>query len=205
MHDYEFIGLFHASMDLETTLLEHDSSVMFTLDEELRLYSCNLAWNHFAAANGGSHLERSAVKGRPLLDFVSGDLRDFYRLAYLAVQASTTAWRHEYECSSADTTRRFSMTVYAIGGGLLVINSLHVEEPHTGLAANPSEANYRTSSGLIVMCSNCRRTRRPGSEETWDWVPAFVSSPRSQVSHGLCPPCSAHYRAAWSEGLPWGV
>ena len=53
---------------------------------------------------------------------------------------------------------------------------------------------YRDRDGTIVMCSNCRKTRRVGvAPETWDWVAALVANQPAGVSHGLCKICLEYY------------
>jgi hypothetical protein len=182
-------------LELSGTPLENDPSVTFTLDDRLRLRSCNLAWDRFAAENGGGRLMRPAVMGRSILEFISGPLADYYREAYSRMIGRDVAWRHEYECSSEGAFRLFAMEVYPLPGrsGLLVVNCRRVQEPHTREAMAAAESVYGTPDGLFVMCSNCRRTRRNGVEEIWDWAPGFLSVPGRRVSHGLCPPCGEHY------------
>jgi hypothetical protein len=61
----------------------------------------------------------------------------------------------------------------------------------------PSEDEYRTRVGLIVICMYCKRTLRemPGENE-WVLVEAFIAQPPRHVSHGLCPDClEKHYPA----------
>ena len=84
------------------------------------------------------------------------------------------------------------MCVYPVAGELLIVNSLVVNEPHAGHAFPAFEAHYRNSDGLLMMCSNCRRVRI-GPVERWDWVPDFVDTPPSNVTHGLCRPCFEYY------------
>jgi hypothetical protein len=75
---------------------------------------------------------------------------------------------------------------------LLVVCSLRLEKPHDAQPGDPAQFRYRNQDRFIVMCSNCRRTRRPGSD-TWDWVPDFVAHLPPLVSHGLCKLCLEYY------------
>jgi len=176
---------------------EADPAVIFTLDPALRFTYCNAAWDRFAESNGGARVMRAIVIGRPLAEFVSGELAGFYSQAYGRVLQSGVPWRFEYECSSAEVLRKFAMHVYAVerGAGLMVVNSLLVERPHGDPARSALEELYRGPDGFIVMCSNCRRTR-VNIEDHWDWVPDFVKEPPEHVSHGLCGPCKEYYFAA---------
>jgi PAS domain-containing protein len=186
---------------LDTSALESDPSVIFALDATLRITYCNRAWDDFALQNSGREVRRDAVCGRPIREFLNGSVAAFYLAAYDRVLETQRAWRHEFECSSAEKLRRFAMHVYPLdeGSGILVMNSLRVDMVHDRECAAPLESEYRNLHGLIVMCSNCRRTRRNGGAEMWDWVPEFVSTTPPKVSHGLCLPCSEHYELSFQS------
>jgi hypothetical protein len=183
------------SFSLAATPLESDASVIYALDRELHLRYCNRAWDDFAVDNNGEHLTRALVVGRPLLEFISGPPAEHFREACRRVLELNKTWLQDYECSSAGTFRKFAMHVHPFGNGagLLVVNSPLVQHPHNEAAQPALEAAYRGPDGLIVMCSNCRRTRRCGEDELWVWAPGFVSAPPPGVSHGLCTPCAERY------------
>jgi hypothetical protein len=184
-----------SAFELSQSALESDPSVIYALDADFRIRYCNAAWDAFALANGGAQWVRGNVKGRNLFEFVSGGLADYYKRSFAEVLRTGKPWHTAYECSSAEAERRFTMHVHPTSGtkGLLVVNSLVVQHPHRRKTADAIRTVYREPSGQIVMCSNCRRTRRAGSGGVWDWVPAFVASHLPEVSHGLCPPCLECY------------
>ncbi len=190
--------------DLEGSPLETDLSVIFALNPALKIAYCNAAWDRFAAENGAPALTRAAVRGRSMLDFIDGPVADYYVAAFQRTLATDSPWRHDYECSSPDTYRAFTMHVYPLAdrAGLMAVNSLRVEIPYPGLPCPGLEEAYRSAGGYIVMCSNCRRTERAGSDGIWDWVPDFVANQPPRVSHGLCGPCAEHYQIFPDETLP---
>jgi hypothetical protein len=73
--------------------------------------------------------------------------------------------------------------------------------PFAGL---PVERTYRDASGLILMCMYCRRTRRVGASDQWDWVEAYALQMPARVTHGICKKClkAALTRAAVSGRQP---
>src|SRR5579872_1274626 len=156
--------------------LEHDHSVIFSLDANLRITYCNTAWDRFAAANGGAELIRPAPIGRSLLDYISGPLVPYYETAFRNALSAAQTWRNVYECSSPAVFRKFVMHVFPLKEthGLLVVNSLCVERPHEPSHEPRCDAAYRAPNGIVVMCSHCRRTRRSHGSEQWDWVPEYV-------------------------------
>jgi hypothetical protein len=178
-------------------ILESDdwkTDVMYLLDDELRLVDCNPAWERFAVENGGHGLSGPEVCGRMILDFVPDVLRTFYLHKYWLAKRSTTGAHFDYDCSSPECIRLFRMTLLPLDDLLLVNNHLRLQEK---CEARPpltlEEANdYTSPTGFIVMCANCRKTKRCESETQWDWIPEMLSHDSLKVSHGLCPRCKTH-------------
>jgi hypothetical protein len=173
---------------------EDDRSVIYLLDNNLRIAYCNRAWDEFADRNGGVMLQRTGQVGRRVLDSIAEPLKMFYKSTFERVLMERQPWEHLYECSSPGLYREFHMQVLPVlGPCLVVVNSLVVEKPHERIARFPLTALYRTNRGVVSMCMHCRRTRRSEEPEVWDWVPDFVASPPPGVSHGLCPTCFYYY------------
>jgi hypothetical protein len=82
--------------------------------------------------------------------------------------------------------------------GLLVEHSLLVDRPHQHPELAGLEAHYRSPSGLILQCSNCRRFRRADAA-VWDWVRVWISQMPRDVTHGLCAACVGFYWGARSR------
>lgn len=165
------------------------------LDEKLCLRGFNQAWTRFALDNEGSALLKICCLGSPLLKFISSDLRGKYEKYYLSILGSETEQSFDYHCSSSTMYREFRQTIYPMSGGccLIVTNHRRVERPQAEKAL-PFSEQYRSESGFIVQCSNCRKVRNPGSGEQWDWVPSLLAvSYNSQINHTLCPACQLHY------------
>jgi hypothetical protein len=174
---------------------EGDRSVVYVLDDDLRLAYCNKAWDEFAEHNGGAHLQRIEQVGHRVLDAISEPLKAFYRSVFERSLADSTPWEHSYECSSPECYREFHMQVLPLQAPprLVIVNSLVVEKAHERVKRAPLTAVYRTAGGIIGMCMHCRRTRRSEEPDIWDWVPEFLAKPPDNVSHGLCPTCFRYY------------
>jgi hypothetical protein len=175
--------------------LEDDQSVVYLLDNHLRIVCCNRAWDEFAEHNGGVHLRRTEQFGRHVLESTAEPLKAFYRSAFERALAEHQRWEHLYECSSPGLYREFHMQVLPLQAppSLIVVNSLVVEKAHERIIQAPLTTLYRTTGGVITMCMHCRRTRRSAGSNMWDWVPDFVASPPDDISHGLCPICFSYY------------
>jgi hypothetical protein len=186
---------------------EDDPSVVYVLDEDLRLAYCNEAWDEFAEHNGGPHLRRVKQIGHPVLDAISEPLKAFYRSAFERSLAERQPWEHWYECSSPECYRGFHMQVMPLQAParLVVRNSLVVEKAHQRIRRAPLTAVYRTAGGIIEMCMHCRKTRRSEGSDIWDWVPEFLATPPDNVSHGLCESCFHHYYPQEASGSSSGI
>jgi hypothetical protein len=177
-------------------LLHNDGGTIFGLWPDLTLAYVNLEWGRFARQNGGEpRISSEWTRGRCVLDAIAEPLRPFFTDNYRRCLQEGRPWEHAYECSSAARYRQFHMTTFPVGReqGLLVVNSLRLEAVHTRVACPPLDALYRDEHGLLVQCSHCRRVRRVGAHQIWDWVPAWVTDQPPSTSHSLCGPCVGFY------------
>jgi len=178
--------------------LEEHPGAVFGLWPDLRLAYLNPGWFSFAAANDGEPAVSTRWPiGTCIADVPAPPLTDFYRILYQRCLAANARREFIYECSSPQVNRQFQMTVRPLGqgSGLLVVNSLRVENPHDCQEHDSIESDYRSDDGIIRMCMNCRKVNRLSDPAAWDWVPAWVRNLPSQVSHGLCPVCGCLYHA----------
>ena len=173
--------------------LDRDESTNVAIDPAGTILWVNRAWERFATANGGADVLRRFGLGGSYLGAISPSLQGFYASAFSNALASGEPLELDYECSSAETFRRFHMRGLPIGQeGLLLEHSLVVEHPHDRAVLEPIDALYASPDGVVVQCSNCRRVRRT-TGLAWDWVPAWVRSFPPRTSHGLCDSCRAFY------------
>ena len=173
---------------------EEDSSVICAVGRDLRIVYCNRAWDKFAKENGGHGLERNAIRGREILDFIQPPLRDYYGEVFGRVAASGQGWEHAYECSSATHFRIFHMWIHPLAGcgGLLMVHAPRIRRPHGAeRPASPALDDLYVSEGILTMCCHCRRTKRPAGK--WDWVPEYLNAAPALVSHGICPDCVMYF------------
>jgi len=175
------------------------TSVSYVLDEQLRFVYCNPAWDAFALANGAPELALNALAGQALLKAIPTVLHPFYANGFRLVQSGNELWEHVYECSSAHEFRRYKMRVDPIlGGWFLVRHTLVIKRAHEKIV-RPGSHNYVADTGCITVCCNCRRSRRTGRAQKWDFVPEYVANPPRVVEQILCPDCLDTYYVA-SQG-----
>lgn len=187
-----FFGLVPAE---ELRELETSRDSACGLWPDLSIAWVNRAWQRFGETNGAGRRGVWGV-GRSFLDGVGTPLREYYRAHLLDVLESGHAWQSEYECSSPNLFRLFRMSVERVGDAraLLVRHQRVVQRPHDRSCARPQPADARTyvdEHGLIAQCVHCRRVRRAGRAEHWDWVPLWVEAVPDHASGSLCPQCLA--------------
>jgi hypothetical protein len=179
--------------------LETDAATLIVLDRDHKIMWTNPAWSEFALSNRGGERIAHGLIGTSYFDGVSGPFVGLFRDAFHDVLSSKTPFLHDYECSSERVARRFRLRALPLGeDGLLLEHSLTASGPHEHdderLGSHELlEEIYRDAVGVVSMCGNCRRTRRPSNESAWDWVPRFIASPVMPTSHGICPTCAAFY------------
>jgi hypothetical protein len=183
--------------------IEESSETIFGLWSDFTLGYFNSGWKEFAKENGAPPvLTTPEYLGRSVIEVCGQELAPFYKNLFESGLAMSEEElhpvQHRYECSSADLFRKFLMTVYPLGegDGLLVTNSLVIEVEHEKRGADPHppmSAEYRDEQDLIRQCSHCRKVKHVSSRSRWDWIPAWVEEPPSEVSHTLCPVCLEHF------------
>lgn len=189
-------------LDLET--LEKSRACVFAVDKNLCLSYFNPAWYVFASENRGQPvISGNFPLGTPVLDAISGDLKEFYRKNLQQVFDKGEVWHHEYECSSPDSFRVFAQSVYPLKNseGLVFVNQLRIERPISDEGrriGKPDVQTYLQDSGYINQCSNCRCVQRVDENEVWDWVTDWVESSPHETSHTICPVCFDYY---WKYGM----
>jgi len=196
----EFEELIGASR-LES-LNSHPSTV-YGLDSELNIAYLNPAWFKFSEENGNNiFVDNEWSLGRNIFDAIPDVLEPFYRDLFQSAlnekEPPEISQQFEYECSSPELYRRFSMHLYPVGvDGVVVVHSLCIEELYKLPSANGvitlDEDDYIDKEGMIHQCANCRRLQNLNDKERWDWVPKYIKEPHSKTSHGVCVPCMHHY------------
>lgn len=170
--------------------LRASDNVSYVLSKALTILRTNAAWDAFARQNGGDSLVSKETRHQCVLDVVPAPLRDFYVAGFARAAANDEQWIHDYECSSAETFRKFRMIVYPFNGTFVVTHALIVEHAHDREPREPG-VTYE-QEGVVTICAHCRRVRNRVVTDRWDWVPSYVLSPPRNLSHGLCVPCARY-------------
>jgi len=187
-------------------VIDGQDGTIFGLDDNYRLVYMNSGWFQFAADNCGEPaLSRDWGLGRSIWEAVPDILAPFYRQAYAHCLVSGEPWHHDYECSTPTLFRRLHQTAYPLreGAGLLVVNSLVLEQPWDAIKGVPwpaASGDYADSNGLVHQCCHCRRVEHLRVPGRWDCIPGLIARPGTRTSHGLCPVCLAYHYPGDCDG-----
>src|SRR6185369_2856820 len=163
--------------ELSRDTLDRSNDLIFIVDSQLAITYCNPAWDEFALANGGEEVVGPRVIGTDLMSVIPEALRDFYSEVFQRCRQRHLTFDIDYECSSAELYRLLHMNILPLKRSkeLAFINSTRVERVHGAeRPASPPTDIYFSAHGMISVCCHCRRTRRQGASDVWDWVPVFL-------------------------------
>jgi hypothetical protein len=182
--------------DFERKAIGNSDDVIYGMWPDLTLAYLNCGWTRFAESNCGQpEIQTAWTLGRCILEAIAAPLHSFFVTNYAKCLEERRPWEHTYECSSATEYRTFHMLAFPLGKseGLLVVNSLRLASEHTRTSLAAMEADYRDEHGILSQCCHCRRVRRRGAEERWDWAPQWVDRQPSRTSHSICQACFGFY------------
>jgi hypothetical protein len=182
-----------AAHDIDT--LDTLSNVLYGITDLYTIFYFNSAFERFAISNSGEDVPVQSGIGTNVLDAISGSLKDYYRQAFESVLRSGNPFTHSYQCSSPERFREFKMIAYPLAQrkGILIDNSLEVDEDIVVTSPAHRDEEYVDPSGIINMCSNCRRIRSARDQNRWDWAPDIIRRRPKNISHGLCHACYHFY------------
>ena len=164
------------------------------IDGENCIVSLSDSWVAFAARNGAPCLNRDALLGRSLFEFISGrDVQVLYRAFLEKLRKNWNTRQFPYRCDNPDCMRYLIMKATALpSGGVQFQNLLLREVPRPRVSLlDPSVAR---SEEVVAMCSICRRMR--GDKERWFEIEEalkaqhwFEDRPMPRITHTYCGDC----------------
>ena len=100
------------------------------------------------------------------------------------------------EIDPSDVFRLFVFAAAALLTSWIALQWNRSNEEQRRLVAELRTANarIRTLSDMLPICPDCRRVRVGETAQEWKTVEAYLSeTPELQLSHALCPDCSARH------------
>lgn len=171
---------------------EPRACLSYSLDQDNHLLMVDEGWQTFAWANNAPELTPANVLGRPIEAFISDPTtRYLYGLLYERVRRGITV-RVRFRCDAPEVRRDMVLQLSPAGSGVVQCDTFLLDErPHSSIALLDADAPRGT--GLVVMCSWCKRIRHQGRwldlEEGVQELQLFSRPLMPEISHGVCPSC----------------
>jgi hypothetical protein len=162
--------------------------VEFLLNAQDEIIAVGEHWDAFAIENGAAELCGNAVIGKPLLDFVSGNVtRRFVHQLLQTVRANQRDLALDYRCDAPLQRRYMRMSISQIDGNLHFLHSvLKIEDRKQPL--NFIKAPQRTKETKI-RCSICNLVRVGDEWMEPETLLQGDSSGEMMVIYGVCQSC----------------
>ncbi|WP_262964042.1 hypothetical protein [Methylobacter psychrophilus] len=174
--------------------------VDFRLNERDEIIAVGSEWDHFAFENHAPELIGSKVIGRPLLDFISGNVtRQFVQALLQLVRSGTQSIELEYRCDSPTERRYMQMRVSLEESGLVHFMNTFLRTESRKNKILISTATQR-GKNTTVRCSMCNLVK-----PLKDWIEPelFDGSNTSKITewlviYGICEVCETSLQRASS-------
>ena len=170
--------------------------VTYRIDEHDRIASVSESWDSFAILNHGGPAAADTV-GRPLWDFLSGDVtRQVYR-DLITRARSGRAITFSFRCDAPMLRRFMRMTMSSSANSGVTFDSLTLRvEPRDHVTVPVCDT---PTDDLLRICGWCKRL---AIGDEWMEVEAaigplgvFIGRPFGGVTHAMCPDCFSRVRA----------
>lgn len=189
--------------------MTNSPDIAFSIDSTDRITTVNEAWSVFARANDGEHLLPPGILGRKIWDFICDDAtRQIYARLLMRVRGGARPARFRFRCDSPGERRvlRMEITSGEAAAVQFTVTPLVVEpRPAVRLLASATTRSNR----LLRICGWCMRVPTDDGrwlevEEALSVLNIFDDSALPQLTHGICPACSAALTKAAREEEPPG-
>ena len=130
----------------------------YWLDGKDCIISVSGPWDEFAQENEGIHLSADEIQGRPIWDYVTGDVTRMWLHTLLKLSiVSKKALERPYRCDSPELKRYMRMKITVEKDGLLKIDHI-LQSVEKRLIPLRSVHTSKSPSKMIKMkCSICGR------------------------------------------------
>lgn len=172
-----------------------DSRVLIhEVDRSGRIVRVNKDWLAFAQANDAPEIVPETVLGRPLWDFIDGNVARRLTMTLLVrAREARTELRMPFRCDSPGARRFMEMRMRHTGLGDVVYECrLLRAEPREPLSLIDRKAVR--SNDFITMCSCCKKVHLGGdrwaeAEEAVKELGFLRGTVQPAINQGVCPGC----------------
>lgn len=162
--------------------------IAYEIDVSNIITAVNANWQAFAEANGAPELNDANVIGKPLLDFISGNVtKQFWSSLLNHVRNANSPHTFKYRCDAPHTKRYMKLDIAPLVAGNLRITSTPLRAKPRPLQIHFRRAQQR-SVHSIIRCSLCNKVAH-----NKQWIEAEELNrglkTTLEVTYGICPVC----------------
>jgi hypothetical protein len=167
------------------------------VDAQGRIAAVNRAWRAFALANGHIN-ERECGPGADYLEVCrsaaergSSDAALVSTRLQMLLSGQTTEFRLEYECSSPELQRWFTLQARLLTVGFEGALLIHSNSTVSHEARQSMDPGFRGRLAGTCICSSCKRIRVDDANGGWESIEDYLLARDGlRFTHGICPGCA---------------
>jgi hypothetical protein len=172
-----------------------NDSVIYELDVNNNIVAVNQLWQSFALENNAPELSHDYVIGKPLMQYISGNVtKRFWETFLEKVRLSNAVIHLNYRCDSPDLRRFMQIKAYRDA-----CDGLHFESTLLRTEPKPASIYFKRSqqrsADTKVRCSFCNHILY---KNHWVEAESLVTGKHSvslEVNYGICPKCQESLNA----------
>lgn len=181
---------------LNETIEQEDSAlpvetIVYELDIHNNIVAINGFWQSFAIENNAPELTENQVIGKPLMEFISGNItKEFWQSLIDKARSVNEALLIDYRCDSPDLRRFMQIKLYRGEN-----ERLHFESALLRTEARPVSIHFKRAhqrgANTKVRCSFCNHILHKNG---WVEAEALVTGSQNvtmDVIYGICPVCKS--------------
>lgn len=168
-----------------------NDSVIYELDADNNIVAVNRTWQSFALSNNAPELFDDQVIGRPLMQYISGNItKQFWQTLLDKARLSNVALHLDYRCDSPDLRRFMRIKLYRGESDRLHFESVLLRTESRPVSIHFKRAQQR-GADTKVRCSFCNNILH---KSRWVEAESLVAGQHSvtlDVIYGICPDCNS--------------
>lgn len=162
--------------------------IVYEVDAENIITRIDVDWKVFAESNGAPELNEANVIGRPLLDFISGNVtKKFWSDLLQHVRLANSSHTFNYRCDAPNAKRYMKLDILPLPAGHLRLVSTLLHTKPRPLQIYFRRAQQRSSRSL-VRCSICNKVTYNKQWVEGEELNRGIKT-TLEVIYGICPVC----------------
>lgn len=166
-----------------------NDSVIYELDVNNNIVAVNQSWQSFALANNAPELSHDHVIGKPLMQYISGNItKRFWETFLEKVRLANAVMHLNYRCDSPDLKRFMQIKAYRNESDGLYFESILLRTESRPINIYFKRAQQR-GADTKVRCSFCNNILH---KNHWIEAENLVTGNHPvtlDVIYGICPVC----------------